>query len=310
MVDPFLPVRFPDHPSFGVRSAVPVPIRSMPDALPLPPPMGPSPRVVPVSQDSVSASKIDFTGVDQSQKFLSRADASFAFPDLGIAKNLGSSWVSQSKVSSLTFSEESDQSPGLSSGNGRFPSPPDAIIGQMRDLRSDHIVPSDLTVGLEETDPSSRRRVNQRWYYEPKDSTFEDNAVVPVLSKRRSKPPQRLTASRLGMIACVPVEPANSGLSDHPAGSSSLLSRRSPSLATGSVPGLSESDLGPPLPHDRRNQPPPLSVSCGDRYCGSVSFHHPSSLPGWWGSQYHLSCLHGYVCLLTAPRYCRFPRGS
>jgi hypothetical protein len=179
MVDSFLPVQFSDHPSFGVGSAVPVPIRSMPDALPLPPPMGPSPRDAPVSQDGV-----DFAGVDQSQEFLSRADASFAFPDLGIAKNLGSSCVDQSKLSSSTFAAESDQSPGLSSGNGRFSCPPDAIIGQTSDLRSDHIVPSDLTIGLEETDPSSRRRVNQRWYYEPKDSTFEGDAAVPVLSKK------------------------------------------------------------------------------------------------------------------------------
>jgi hypothetical protein len=45
------------------------------------------------------------------------------------------------------------------------------------------------------------RRVNQRWFYEPRVSGSVPDSVAPVLQKRQSRPPQRLTASRLGMLA-------------------------------------------------------------------------------------------------------------
>ena len=48
-------------------------------------------------------------------------------------------------------------------------------------------------------DPSpAHRRAHQRWYYAPISS---DSALPHVLSKRPSKPPQRLTSSKLGEVA-------------------------------------------------------------------------------------------------------------
>ncbi len=123
-------------------------------------------------------------------------------------------------------------------------------------LKVPRSVSSDLTVAPSEKDPSSRRRVNQRWYYEQKDPAFAGDVAVPVLSKRNSKPPQRLTASRFGMIACVPWEPGDSGLSGHSAGSSSV-SRSSSSRAGVSRPGDLDSALDPTQSHDCRGQPPP-----------------------------------------------------
>jgi hypothetical protein len=52
---------------------------------------------------------------------------------------------------------------------------------------------------------SDRRRVNQRWFYEPRAVGAKSDAIVPaLLPKRISKPPQRLTASRLGVMLCAP----------------------------------------------------------------------------------------------------------
>jgi hypothetical protein len=47
-------------------------------------------------------------------------------------------------------------------------------------------------------DVSSRRKVDQRWFYEP---VFSDPVSEPILSKRQSKRPQRLTSSRLGRVS-------------------------------------------------------------------------------------------------------------
>ena len=47
-------------------------------------------------------------------------------------------------------------------------------------------------------DASSRRPVDQRWFYEP---VFADPVSEPILSKRQSKRPQRLTSSRLGRVS-------------------------------------------------------------------------------------------------------------
>jgi hypothetical protein len=103
-VDPYFPIQFPDHPSFGGVSTVPVPIRSMPDALPLPPtfvPAGPSSGDTPVSQDGFFVSNLGFTGDGQSQEFLSRDNASLVVSDLRIAKDFGSSHVVRRQKSLL-----------------------------------------------------------------------------------------------------------------------------------------------------------------------------------------------------------------
>jgi hypothetical protein len=47
-------------------------------------------------------------------------------------------------------------------------------------------------------DVSSRRKVDQRWFYEP---VFSEPVTEPVLAKRQSKRPQRLTSSRLGRVS-------------------------------------------------------------------------------------------------------------
>jgi hypothetical protein len=49
-------------------------------------------------------------------------------------------------------------------------------------------------------DNPSRRRVNQRWYYEPHDDASDHSELIPPLGKRISKIPQRLTHTRLGML--------------------------------------------------------------------------------------------------------------
>ncbi len=58
------------------------------------------------------------------------------------------------------------------------------------------------TTDLEDLDEPladpSRRRVGQRWYYEPVSSV---SIADPVLSKRQSRPPQRLTATKLGTVS-------------------------------------------------------------------------------------------------------------
>ncbi len=83
-------------------------------------------------------------------------------------------------------------------------------IGKIVDGELDTGSKHDLAVAQEETElplikPSLRRRVNQRWFYE---LILENHRpAVPTLPKRRSKPPQRLTASRLGMVIRVPDVP-------------------------------------------------------------------------------------------------------
>ena len=75
----------------------------------------------------------------------------------------------------LVHKSATDSSAGLgqssvsSSINGGISSKPGSSIGpkcDLRDLRVKRNVSSEMTVAPTATDPSSRRRVNQRWYYE------------------------------------------------------------------------------------------------------------------------------------------------
>jgi hypothetical protein len=55
---------------------------------------------------------------------------------------------------------------------------------------------------------SSRRQVGQRWYYDP---VSPAPVAAPVLSKRISKPPPRLTSSQLGTVSSI-LDPSRLGL--------------------------------------------------------------------------------------------------
>ena len=136
---------------------------------------------------------------------------------------------------------------------------PGANSGHSGDLLSDVNVLSDLTVDA--TDSAAvarplRRPANQRWAYENRQSACKGGDTVSVLPKRLSKPPQRLKTSRLGMIVCVPVEPAFLfSLADfHPAAThfSSLSSTSIPPTVGAVLPAL-ESDSNRHNPHDRRD---------------------------------------------------------
>jgi hypothetical protein len=50
-------------------------------------------------------------------------------------------------------------------------------------------------------DVSSRRKVDQRWFYKP---VFSEPVSEPILAKRQSQRPQRLTSSRLGRVSSEP----------------------------------------------------------------------------------------------------------
>jgi hypothetical protein len=77
-LDPVFPVQFPDHASFGAASVVPVPLRSMPDVLPLfpaPMPVFSPPEGSLQKKVRFSAPKTRFLGLDQSQEVISSEDA-------------------------------------------------------------------------------------------------------------------------------------------------------------------------------------------------------------------------------------------
>jgi hypothetical protein len=72
--------------------------------------------------------------------------------------------------------------------------PGDLVLAAPTDLSYDVQNGSSVAV-----DFRPRRPVKQRWFYEPRSTSVD--TITPALSKRWSKPPQRLTASRFALMA-------------------------------------------------------------------------------------------------------------
>ncbi len=116
----------------------------------------------------------------------------------------------------------------------------------------------------------SRRPVSQRWFYES--GSKDVDPLTPSLPKRKSNPPQRLTASRLGLMA---VSSSDSS-SREAAGVSSDLAGVAPTAGLPSRLGFSSP--GPTFHGSRdqradNNSPPPAD---GVFFCGQYFFalHH------------------------------------
>ncbi len=99
-----------------------------------------------------------------------------------------------------------------------------------------------------------RRRVHQRWVYEPREASSAPNTTVVPFQKRQRKPPKRLTASRLGMIACVAASPVDTVLSTSDASSCSSEG----GLPTGQDPAIPNTGVPDAPSQDSQNTALPL----------------------------------------------------
>jgi hypothetical protein len=161
-------------------SAVSVPVRAMPG-----PALShgfPEPGD---SSTSVFSSDDDFHSIDQSSETIAGTDDLVAF------SNDKSVPVSQSTVRFTEIFDKNEQSTALPA---LCDFPADRVSTSQSDLTLD--VKNVKSVA---SSSRSRRPVSQRWFYE---SGSKDVApLTPSLPKRKSNPPQRLTASRLGLMA-------------------------------------------------------------------------------------------------------------
>ncbi len=246
--DPILPVHSPDHPNFGAVSSIAVPIRPMPGPVASSPEM--VPRLIDESRDIIS-SDVGFSH-----------EASVTFGDLGQSKPFSS-------LHDVNFSPSGDKIanfPVVGDAMGQSPSvslPVTNAAFSVPNVVTNHVdhLDADGT-----TTAAGSRRANQRWYYETRDPDTQLQPTAPVLPKRQSRSPQRLNASRLGMMA----QPVDSDeVSDTPGSSSAT--------ALGSSTGIADS-LSHTLGDNRResssfpgrrdfsNHPEPVALLADDGF--------------------------------------------
>ena len=202
--DLLFPVHFPEHAKFGPVSVVPVPARAMPG---------------PFSSDEtlVVGTKNGFVQDGQSEDTLLNKDflstkktvtfGEVSAPDLEIAhetKIADCGEIGQSRGFSdqdvLQTDSQFEVFGGIDQSRGFSEKP--VFVDELDTLQFS------VPVSVPKT---TRRRVHQRWTYEPRGAETAAEVVTPVLFKRRSKPPQRLTAHRLGLVAHGPAEESSPG---------------------------------------------------------------------------------------------------
>ncbi len=179
VTDSLFPVHHPDHPSFGEVSNVAVPARAMPESFSL-------------------SSKLVLPALDQSDE-VSHEPVVNPVP------------VGQSVDVSSSSPDKMNQSPVFAAeaifdflAPTATPALPNHLESPLLDTSSedlDNQLLLDRTVAGKEPHRVSRRRVNERWFNEPRGKAVGFDLVGPSLPKRSFKPPQRLTASRLGLLA-------------------------------------------------------------------------------------------------------------
>jgi hypothetical protein len=270
---PLRPVHFPDHPAFGPVSAVGVPIPISPlgaeGEISKADSAGDSqPRMfIPVNDSIVEKedqevldefevesdiSAADFPGIDQSEldggledEILPPLKLEIAQSKIPLSKSLGEPFsldvgVGQSDcLSRMVFERELDN-------ENKFEETVEA-------LETDSLAPN----------LSGRDRTNKLWFYEPRMEGQQPDLLAPAFPKRQSKPPQRLTASRLGLVASTAGVLVCSNTPHNPAQSSCSSSREvrtentSLSLPAGGLHRSAPNDRG----DIRRPSSPPASMS-------------------------------------------------
>jgi hypothetical protein len=145
---------------------------------------------------SLSPDKRDQSGLSSAEQILDFPVSSVV---TGHSDQLGSSF--------LGAPDKTDQS-GLSSAEQILGFPVSSVVtrpssqlgSSFLGAAPDTLLQLGQTVAETGEGKISRRRVQERWFYEPRGSAVESDKVDPPLSKRISKPPQRLTHTRLGMM--------------------------------------------------------------------------------------------------------------
>jgi hypothetical protein len=252
--DLLFPVHFPEHAQFGPASVVPVPARAMPGPFSCDETLvvGTKNGFVRNGQSTDTARHEDFLKTTKTVKFGEMAapnpeiDEETKIADCGeISQSCGFSDQNFLRTDSqLEVFGGIDQSRGLS-GQPVF-------VDELDKLQSSVPFPLPKT---------THRRVNQRWTYEPRGTETATEVIPPILSKRRSKPPQRLTAHRLGLVAHGPAEQRPSGsCPPAPDSSSSLVSSRSISGGRASSLPFLEGTLHIISFSGHRGHPPPWKL--------------------------------------------------
>ncbi len=265
-----LPVHFPNHPAFGPTSAVGVPIQVLPSGTLSRPSIHLGDGMEQSRSDfGENCARIGFGGefdqshcpaggndvfsthneeVDQSDDLFPN-DFGKNCPNIDFVGQVGKFLAHEDRNGVVLFPDA-----GIDQSDVLFPPKLGGNVC-LEDSDLAHGTSSEIAVApdLETIHRPTRRRVNQRWVYEPRQCAPALEPEGQLLGKRKSKPPQRLTASRLGMVVCV-VPGAHSHSTSPSLVSGQDASSAGPNASNRSAP-LARGGTFPPLFEGLRESP-------------------------------------------------------